>query len=279
MAKHGTLARYVTGKCRCQECTASAVTYDNHRRRQVAYGRWQPFVDAEPVRRHVRDLMAFGIGWQKVARLAGVSEFAVSMLLYGSPGAGRPQTGKLRPETARKLLAVTRSLDNVSKWVDAAGTRRRLQALAVSGWSSTRLAPMLGVGDQTVSMLTSGQRRLVTGATARAVARLYDELWDQKPPARTKSERQSVKLAQRRAAEHGWLPAVVWDDDLIDLSDDELAAAISRQAQHMTDEELASCNTAYYKHGDLSPLTAAGAREYGRRARQRAKERNLAEAS
>ena len=35
--------------------------YNRNRVRQIAYGRWQPYVDAEPARQHVQALQANGI--------------------------------------------------------------------------------------------------------------------------------------------------------------------------------------------------------------------------
>ena len=42
------------------------------RTRQTAYGRWQPYVDAQPVRDHINTLRAQGMGWKRVAEVANV---------------------------------------------------------------------------------------------------------------------------------------------------------------------------------------------------------------
>ncbi|HEY2269252.1 MAG TPA: hypothetical protein VGI96_42005, partial [Streptosporangiaceae bacterium] len=117
--EHGTTARYVWGPdendipgmgCHCAACTEARRVAEGHRRRMKAYGQWQPFVDAEPARQHVRMLAAHGIGWKRAAELAGVSNGSMSKLLYGGPG-DRPPAKRIRPETEAKILAVRPSLD------------------------------------------------------------------------------------------------------------------------------------------------------------------------
>lgn len=267
MAEHGTLVMYKAHGCRCRPCSKRATAWAANRRRQQAYGRWQPFVDAEPVRRHVRDLMAYGIGWQRIAALSGVSKSSVDMLLYG--GQGQPPSGKLRPDTAAKLLAVTKSVDNIGKLVDAAGPRRRLQALAVIGWSMKGLASRVGLHESTFGLISSGRRPQIAPPTARIIARLYDELWKQTPPESNKSERQSVQRTKGFAARRGWLSPLAWDDDLIDLPDDDLEAELARRVDLMDYREIGRCADACYRLGDRSPLIVAAAREYERRKKRK----------
>jgi hypothetical protein len=112
---HGTRARYVMGPgpgqgpgCRCAPCRAANRAAENQRTKLIAYGRWQPYVDAGPAREHVRQLAARGIGWKQAAMLAGVPTGAMSKLLYGGPG-GRPPSQRVRPGTAAAILAVART--------------------------------------------------------------------------------------------------------------------------------------------------------------------------
>jgi hypothetical protein len=121
------------------------------RERQILYARWQPYVDAEPAREHVRALADAGIGWKRVAELAGVSTGSVSKLLYGGP-ADRPPSRRIRPQTAAAILAVRPSAQAVAPGalVDSAGTHRRVQALVTGGWSQARLAGRLRVAPSTL---------------------------------------------------------------------------------------------------------------------------------
>lgn len=220
--KHGTRARYVWGPsendtqgspCRCRPCTDAATAYERHRERQALYGRWQPYVDAGPAREHVRALSACGIGWRRAAQLAGVSQGSMSKLVFGGPG-DRSPAKRIRAETEAKILAVAATLGNLgdAALVDATATRRRLQALIACGYSKSRLAARLGVQPSNFHHTDASQ---VTAATARAVAALYDELWDVPPDESTHHARVSVSRARNYARARGWAPPMAWDDESI----------------------------------------------------------------
>ncbi len=211
---HGN-AKYHLEHCRCPSCRQAALDYEDHRRRAIAYGRWQPFVDAEPVRQHVRTLGEFGIGWIRTAKLARVSTGGVSKLLYGDRHRSLAPTKRVRPETARKLLAVEPTLDNLGDRtaIDGTGTRRRLHALVAKGWSRSELARGLGMQRSNFGrILTSG---LVTASTHRATLALYDQLWRLDPEQHGVTARWAEQ-ARRDARMRGWAPVGAWDDDTID---------------------------------------------------------------
>ena len=192
--------------------------YERNRRRQQAYGRWQPYIDAEPVRAHVRALMAYGIGWMRIARLAGVPQGTVEKLLYGCPPRGLAPSKRVRPETADKLLAVRPdpALLADAADTDGTGTRRRLQALVAAGWPQTHLAKQLGMHRANFGKTLHSARVLV--ATERAVRDLYDELWNLDPREHGVATRY---YDQARAIAHTnrWAPVGAWDDDTIDQPD------------------------------------------------------------
>ncbi|MBP2341054.1 transcriptional regulator with XRE-family HTH domain [Saccharothrix coeruleofusca] len=94
------------------------------------------------------------------------------------------------------------------RWIDATGTRRRLQALWALGWSGPHIADRLGITPRAVSYLLAGQT--VTTSTADRVRQVYDELsMHPGPSARARA------LAQKRR----WVPPLAWDDDEIDTPD------------------------------------------------------------
>lgn len=97
-----------------------------------------------------------------------------------------------------------------SEWTTYHGTRRRLQALAAVGWTTTELAAQLGYRSPvSVSHLRSSERRtLVT--TATRIAALYDALWEQKPTGGQRTRNHARKM--------GWAPPMAWDDDIDDPS-------------------------------------------------------------
>jgi hypothetical protein len=217
---HGTRARYVLGPgpgkgpgCRCDDCTAANRAAEKMRSRAILYGRWQPYVDAEPVREHLRALFAAGIGRRRVGELAGVSSGSLSKILYGGPG-NRPPSRRIRPQTAGAILAVRPALEQLapSALVDITGARRRVQALVACGSSQARLARGLTAANF-CGMLRRDQ---VTASTARAVSDLYDRLWDRPPPEHDQRTKIAAARARNHAAAHGWAPPLAWDDDQID---------------------------------------------------------------
>ncbi|MDQ0792042.1 hypothetical protein [Streptomyces sp. B1I3] len=191
MREHGTYAKYKLDGCRCQ-----------------------PYVDAEPVREHVRTLAEFGIGWMRLARIANVPRGTVSKLLYGDSNRGMGPSKRILPKNAAALLAVEPTLDNLADRaaVDGAGTRRRLQALVAAGWPQTRIAARIGISNFTKTMHGDQPVRVTT---ARAAVALYDELWRADP--RDHGVRPHVyERTRRQARDLRWAPVGAWDDDTID---------------------------------------------------------------
>lgn len=98
--------------------------------------------------------------------------------------------------------------------LDAAGTVRRLQALAFNGWPMAALGRRLGVSRQSLRQTLRYTR--VSRATAETVRALYDELWDQAPPQGDKFERRAATMTRNQARANGWVPPLAWDEDAID---------------------------------------------------------------
>lgn len=213
---HGTHACYVLDQCRCHPCKDANSAYERNRARQQAYGRWNGLVDAEPAREHVRALQSAGMGWKTIAATAGVSNGAMTKLIYGTQEHGPSK--RIRPDTEARLLAVTLNLADGAR-TPTAGTMRRLQALAAVGWSQHRLAELLGWSLGNFSKLIHGRCDHITCATARAVSNLYDQLWNMPPPATSKHQRAGITRAQAVAQSYGWVPPLAWDDETIDDPD------------------------------------------------------------
>jgi hypothetical protein len=220
---HGTRARYVFGAgendvqgqpCRCDDCKAANRAAENQRNRQILYGRWQPYTDAEPVREHLRALSECGLGGKRVIALTGISSGVISKLLYGGPG-DRPPTRRVRPETAERILAVQPSPETLGgrALVDATATRRRVQALVAVGYPLSAVAARLGKTVQNFSPALDGPQ--VTAATARAVYALYDELWDVPPDESAHRAKISASRARNMARAKSWPPPMAWDDETI----------------------------------------------------------------
>ncbi|MFJ2630906.1 hypothetical protein ACIO6U_02940 [Streptomyces sp. NPDC087422] len=189
-----------------------APAYQRWVRRQKGYGRWQPFTDAEPVRNHVRTVMATtGIGWRRYADLAGVPRTTVTYLLYGRQG---QLAARVSPDNARKLLTVNASRAS-GVTIPATGTHRRIQALTVEGWPQVHLAPFIRTHRAYVSCILTLDR--VTAATAGRVADAYEHLRGKNPLDHGVTAH-GVLLATRMAAHNQWLDRGYWDD--VDRIDD-----------------------------------------------------------
>lgn len=212
----GTRSRYNMELCRCAECTEAQRVYHADRRRKVAYKQWNPWVDAEPARQHVKALQAAGLGRARIGELAGMDQAAIWRLENGNPKRGKLPPFQIRKATADRILAVTASIETLAAYatVDATGSRRRLQALVTVGWSQRRLAARLGVDPANMSSLMKRPRVLAT--RARAIRGLYEELWDTVPECHSAQQRLAVARARQFAADRGWAKPMEWDEDAID---------------------------------------------------------------
>lgn len=198
--KHGTNTAYLSKGCRCDECRASR---SKHQKRYM-YDRARGvarLVDAQPLRDHVDALYAAGMSQWDITLAAGWKSRNALADAY--------RRAKVTPRTMARVLAVQAPpASRRNGYVDATGSRRRLQALAVMGWPTREIAARLGNLDaQTYVYIANGRTKTIRRRTEQAIAALYDELWDQPgPSARTRS------IALRK----GWLPPLAWDDDAMD---------------------------------------------------------------
>lgn len=217
--KPGSWTCYTLG-CRKPECREAAARY----RKRNEYNRERfgsNMVDAQLILDHFTRLHVAGISNALIAKLAGVSETAVSAIARGV-------TVHVQVKTAKALLAieVPASAPAVDgKYVPNVIPQRQLTALMAAGYTGSWLAEQLHTSLETVSRISRGKQPYVKGANAKAIAALADRIGLTPGP----SER-----ARRRAAREGWnLPA--WYDrgwQLPAVPDEQLEKAPSH------DEEL-----------------------------------------
>jgi hypothetical protein len=203
--RHGILTSYAKHGCRCEPCRAAAAKASKAWRRDNYLGVVK-LVDAQPLKDHVQMLMAAGMSFRAIALTAGyTSRNALADSMTRS---------RVRPSTMARILAVNPKRDNRRDgYTDATGSRRRLQALAVNGWPTRNLAAQLGQKHgTTVQDIASGKTPTIRLRTMDAVRDLYEQLWDQAGPSQ-----RTAAIAKGK----GWLPALAWDDDLIDRPDHE----------------------------------------------------------
>ena len=191
--------------------------YSRRRARQIAYGRWEPWADAAPVREHVQLLRQAGASYEAIAQAAGVATMTVFRLLHGEPAVGRDAPGRVRAAHARQLLAVTTAeLREAAARRDTAGARLRLRALIAVGHPASSLARDSGLPPRVVWGIVRGSTVTVSRDMHARVCVLYERTWDLRPPERTATERRAAAAARRRAASQGWPAPMGLDDDKID---------------------------------------------------------------
>lgn len=194
--------------CGCDTCRNSIVQQSRDYRRKKAYN--QPtttLVPADPIREHVNQLRAAGMGQKRIADLAGIPPHVIRSLLHNF--SGHPPVSRLQAASAKAILAVQPDPRLLLRR-DPRGTRRRIQALSARGWTLSAMSRLLGMPVQGVHALLSV--RWVTPETFERVRVLYEQLWDQEPPQGTPAERKAAAYAKTVARKHGWVPPLAWDD-------------------------------------------------------------------
>lgn len=208
---HGTRAAYVKDRCRCAPCTAANAAAWAATHRAQAFGQWEPFVEAAPIRDHIGQLREAGIGVDQIAKLAGTSTSHIRELAEpGQPD--KPPVHKVRPDTAKRILSIQATAANraARSHLDARGTRRRVQALIATGWTHQQLAAQLGRTATNLKRSLASEQ--VTAQTAAQISDLYARLWDSRPPQVTAKDQAQIHATRTEAREQGWLPPLAWEN-------------------------------------------------------------------
>ncbi|NUP24135.1 MAG: hypothetical protein HOZ81_50385 [Streptomyces sp.] len=198
---HGDHRCYRRG-CRRPECTTAAVAQANLDRylRETGRGNVRPSKRAAA---HITRLRDSGMPDSHIVRDARLSQDTFTRICAGRP---------IRRDTEQRVLAVAMSptLSANCSRVNAVGTARRLQALAVAGWPERTIAIRLGVGISTVNRIITGKRTTVSRRTRDKVTVLFSEWWARRPedcgiPA------VYVARVQAAASRHGWHSGGAWE--------------------------------------------------------------------
>ena len=188
--------------------------YMQQRDRQIASGRWRVvYTEAEPVRLHIKELNAAGLGLRRISELAGVNRKTLQWIVGGRSERSAPPSHKMLQDNADRILAVSiptavhdHGVANHQP-VLALGTRRRLQALVAFGYPRSYLADRIGMLPSNASRLFNDDNTHVLAVTARKIADLFDELSATPGPS---------SRARNDAARRGWAVPMAWDDDALD---------------------------------------------------------------
>jgi transcriptional regulator with XRE-family HTH domain len=228
--QHGTRACYVLDACRCHPCSKANAEAENWRERQKAYGRYNKYVPAGPVREHVRTLMDAGMGLKRIVAVTGVSQGTMWKLMYGKrrpDGTCIPSRRVLR-DTAEKLYTLDPTWTGPLPLADGAilttdasyAVSRKLQALVALGWSMSELGRRLGITHvRNAIPVVKGERRL-TAATAKKADALYEQLSMTLPSETNQRQRIAASRSRRYAKAHGWVPPLDLEAEDVELDDE-----------------------------------------------------------
>ncbi|NUU23322.1 MAG: hypothetical protein HOV68_17695 [Streptomycetaceae bacterium] len=208
---HRNLTCFTNYGCRLPDCVDRYNAWGRERGRAITAGQWQPHVDAEPVREHLRMLATHGITLHRAAQIAGLNRNALHPLFHHEGKQRHPRQHTVRTELAAKILAIDPAAAGPAH-VDPTGAVRRLQALIATGWPMRHLEPRLGLGHDVVhqTLKRAPHGHLVLSTTATKIAEGYQRVKRQKP-ARHGVPAPAVTRARNYAAARHWPPPRYWD--------------------------------------------------------------------
>ncbi len=171
-------------------------------------------VPAQPIRDHIATLKTYGMTLDDIADASGLPAPTLESILYRQGRAELQQT--VIRDTARRLWAVQAPL-----WVTAAGARRRLQALAVAGWSMSAVSRLTGASAATLCYIRNGDVA-ASVRTRRVIGLAYRRLTTDAPftPASARTRKHAEAM--------GWAPGLAWDS--IDDPNDRPRGLIRKEA-------------------------------------------------
>lgn len=228
---HGTYVCYTIDRCRCDLCMCAQRMYMRAQQRDHHFAKYNPnqyarLVPAAPARTHVENLQAAGLGWKRIARLAGVSDSAVYPLLWGRPDRNNHAPHEvIQRRTAIKLLAVPLpGLEDLApgRYIDATPSTNRVRALATIGYTFPRIASLIDRDLQVVWGLAAGNHPSTTVRTALAVRALFAARWDKPVAGSTPHECSAVTRIRKQARRERWPSPLDLDDDgLVEVPEDD----------------------------------------------------------
>lgn len=270
MREHGTRARYVHGPgpgsgpgCRCDLCRAANTQAARDQLKRAA----PPYVAATRARDHLAALAAQGVGLKTVARVSGVSNGALTKLVYGDRQRGTPPSRRIRPATEKAILGVTAAHATGGQRTHTADDYRALLDLLTGrGWTATAIANAIGVTPPNLRRRAGA--RTVTAAKMAATRKLLDltpvtrrDRWgNQAEPAWTPEQDRRDKARRATAGEEraAYRAAGRAGDDLPTIDLAQLAAQQWRQ--HAACRLLPDDQTHIFWPGKGDTATLAAAR-------------------
>lgn len=198
---HGTYSRYIRHACRCNLCRDAGRRY----RLRLGYDRVNGTprrVDNTQARVHAEQLVARGWTYDQIAAAAGVSAGSIHDLYTG-----RYKTTARASAEAILNVRLDQTPPIPRRLIDATGTRRRLQALMVLGYTLPNIAGRVGAGVSSLQQTTDGRWTSVRSTTAAKVERVYRQLSTLPAP-----QSRFAEQARNQAMAEGWHGPMAWDN-------------------------------------------------------------------
>lgn len=172
------------------------------RRRGISHAN----VPADPLRRHVNELLRKGASVKGIARASGLDPMCISMLIEGRHANVRRPTGEA---VARLTLADIIAATPPTGLVPSTGTTRRIRSLIAAGWCHRDIKARTGIQS---ARLLHRRSPVVMRRVHDAIKDVYDSLGHIPGPS-------YVNRGVGRA--RGYVPPLAWDDEVIDDPDAE----------------------------------------------------------
>jgi hypothetical protein len=235
--RHGRRSGYLAG-CPCDACNKANRVWVKEYRYRALKGGGSTTIDAAPVRQHLLDIAAT-MSLTSIEVASGISRSTVRRVRLG-------EIKRLHPRTAHALLGVQPYQEGLGgHYIDARGTRRRLQALHALGYSLERIEKLTGFSKSNLRQVIFGERRFVFGDTADKVRAAYEIHSMRLPEASNRVEQGHITKARNRAQANGWPPPLAWDsiDNDPDPSDWEYRPATRAEMVIDLDDQGAGIST------------------------------------
>ena len=155
---HGTRARYVALKCRCDACRAANTAYYHVIKARGAY------VGTDRVLRHLAWLSARGVGYKSVAAASDVAGGLLQKIMAGT-------RTRIREATERAILAVDCSATADHAIINGRRTHHAILEMIDHGLTKTEIAQRLGYATCAIQI-----KRRVLAKTEARVLRLLEEV-------------------------------------------------------------------------------------------------------
>lgn len=201
---HGTRARYVAGKCRCDACRKANRDYARAR----AHGEHNGVIDSAAARAHLDALRKLGVGTRAVSAAADVGRTVLKKIIAGQP---------VRASIVKRVLAVDEFAASDGALIQAAATRKAIRRMLSLGLTRTEIAERLGYRNAALQL--NGQR--VTARNALRVKRLLAEV-----EAEVAAGESMPELCAECGESHSPAARLAW---LARISSDELDLDVVRQ--------------------------------------------------